>query len=268
MHIELSFQNITEAYREIIIAKLYMYCEGFEEQASGLIAIIAEKNYTQDVKDIIAGLEIAPGVNTILPQNWNHVWESNFEPVVVDDFVAVRADFHEPVSNVMHEIIITPKMSFGTGHHATTYLMMQMMKNMDFHNKSVFDFGTGTGILSILAKKLGAQSVTAIDIDEWSIENAGENFLKNSTDDIYLLQSDAPPIAASYNIILANINKNVLMATIPKLAALLNKDGAMLLSGLLTEDEVDIIRLCTNNSLIHTDKALKNGWIALQFNKL
>ena len=118
---------------------------------------------------------------TLIPEaNWNQVWESNFDPVIVDDFVAIRADFHEPVKGVSLEIIITPKMSFGTGHHATTYMMIEQMRELDFTGKSVFDFGTGTGVLAILAEKLGANKVIAVDNDEWSIENAEENFEKNN----------------------------------------------------------------------------------------
>ncbi len=132
------------------------------------------------LNDLTSSLQLSFSKTIIEETNWNQVWESNFDPVIVDDFVAVRAHFHEPIKNVQHEIVITPKMSFGTGHHATTYMMMQQMRELDFAGKNVFDFGTGTGVLAILAEKLGAQKVIAIDNDDWSIENADENVKRNN----------------------------------------------------------------------------------------
>lgn len=268
MHTQLTFENLDDTQKEIIIAKLYDYCEGFEEFEGGLKAIINTEKFTGDLKEILQTLQLKPIIEEILPQNWNLVWESNFEPVLVEDFVYVRADFHKPVTKAKHEIIITPKMSFGTGHHATTYLMMQMMREIDFAGKSVFDFGTGTGILSILAKKLGATNIIATDIDSWSIENAAENFQRNEIDGIELLQSESALHGNNNDIILANINKNILMGTIPQLASLLKANGILLLSGLLETDENDIVKLCTKSSLKLMQKSVKNGWIALKFNKL
>ena len=128
----------------------------------------------------IEPFQIGFSETTIEETNWNQVWESSFEPVVVDDFVAVRADFHEPIKGIKHEIVITPKMSFGTGHHATTYMMLEQMGKLDFKDKRVLDFGTGTGVLAILAEKMGAKKIIAIDNDEWSIENANENIKRNN----------------------------------------------------------------------------------------
>ena len=268
MHIQLTFDNITEEQKEILIARLSDYCDGFEENNSTLKAFVKESSFNEKLNELFANLNIKPSVEKVPEQNWNQLWESNFEPVVADDFVAVRADFHEPVKNVEHEIIITPKMSFGTGHHATTFLMMQLMRGIDFTGKSIFDFGTGTGILAILAKKLGAKSVIASDIDTWSIENAAENFNRNNIHDIKLIQSGSAVQGNNHDIILANINKNVLMEAIPQLAGILKKGGILLLSGLLQVDEKDIIELCTKNGLSLVKKQLKNGWIALNFNKL
>src|SRR5215216_2233510 len=187
-HIQLSIQA-KEEQQEILISELSeLDAIGFEQTVEILLAYFDENNFeSKEVHKVLS--DFVFHLTSIAKRNWNEVWESNFQPVIVDDFCAVRADFHEPIKNVQHEIIITPKMSFGTGHHATTYMMIEQMRQINFSNKKVFDFGTGTGILAILSKKLLASSVTAIDIDEWSIKNAEENFAKNNVNDIMLYQS-------------------------------------------------------------------------------
>jgi ribosomal protein L11 methyltransferase len=206
--------------------------------------------------------EFTFNITSIPEQNWNAVWESNFEPVVVDDFCAVRADFHQPIKNVQHEIIITPKMSFGTGHHATTYMMIEQMSNIDFTKKRVFDFGTGTGILAILAQKLGAASITASDNDEWSIENAEENFQKNDVHSIILYRSSAIP-KDSFDIILANINRNVLSEYASALVNILSPNGVLLVSGILKEDEKIIVAAF---NILQPIKVQQNkNWVSILF---
>jgi ribosomal protein L11 methyltransferase len=206
--------------------------------------------------------EFTFNITSIPEQNWNAVWESNFEPVVVDDFCAIRADFHQPIKNVQHEIIITPKMSFGTGHHATTYMMIEQMSNINFTKKRVFDFGTGTGILAILAQKLGAASITAIDNDEWSIENAKENFQKNDVHSITLYRSSAMP-KDSFDIILANINRNVLNEYASALVSILSPKGVLLVSGILKEDERVIVAAF---NILQPIKVQQNkNWISILF---
>ncbi len=173
-HIQIIIEANDEQ-QEILIGELEeVEAIGFEQTASNLLAYFEEDNFKSYEVNMLLK-EYTFHFTTLPKQNWNALWESNFEPVIVDDFCAIRADFHEPVKDGHHEIIITPKMSFGTGHHATTFMMIQQMRNISFKNKKVFDFGTGTGILAILAVKLGAALVTAIDNDEWSIKNAEEN---------------------------------------------------------------------------------------------
>ncbi len=216
------------------------------------------------LQEVLVPLSLQYQKAVIEPQNWNEIWESSFQPVVIDGFVGVRASFHEPIIAVEHEIVITPKMSFGTGHHATTWLMMQQMRELDFTGKSVFDFGTGTGILTILAKKLGAEAITAIDIDEWSIDNAAENFSNNICTGITLFQADTPAaVEGKFDIILANINKNILLQYIPLLVEKLNKGAILLLSGLLAEDEQDILLKSAENSLAHLNTKAKDKWISI-----
>src|SRR3954454_3992408 len=147
--VEIKIKNITGEKSEILIAELNeLDFDGFEEGENLLVAFIEEEKFDEDeLKQVTSTYHLSYEKNIIQQKNWNEEWEKNFAPVILDDFVAIRADFHQPIKTVQHEIIITPKMSFGTGHHATTHLMIQQMREMDFKNKTVFDFGTGTGIL-------------------------------------------------------------------------------------------------------------------------
>ncbi|MEI9809072.1 MAG: 50S ribosomal protein L11 methyltransferase [Bacteroidota bacterium] len=199
--------------------------------------------------------------------NWNQLWESNFDPVIVDDFVAVRADFHAPVKGVEHEIIVTPKMSFGTGHHATTYMMIQQMRQIDFTGKTVLDFGTGTGVLAILAEKLGAQKITALDHDDWSIDNAGENISRNNCKLIRLKKADTANVDNSCDIILANINKNVILDNFPVLVKQLAPGGILLLSGLLPGDQHDIFRKNDAYSLQLIQTTVRANWLCIKLSR-
>lgn len=265
--IAVSFINISALQTEILIAQLFSIgFEGFEETESGLQAFISSVAFDEEaIKEIAANQNCTYTLSVIEETNWNAVWESSFSPVAVDDFVAIRADFHEPADNVVYEIIITPKMSFGTGHHATTHMMVQRMRGLDFRHKSVFDFGTGTGVLSILAEKLGADTVLAIDNDEWSIDNAMENCQKNNCKKIKLLKADSPVQMGSFDIILANINKNVILDNLSTLHSCLQKDGTLVLSGLLSEDETDIITATAPLGLELRHKQEGNNWICLSF---
>ncbi len=251
-----------EGQQEILISQLdELNANGFEQTEDSLIAYFAENNFdSYEVNRLLHHYSFT--IATIKEQNWNHVWESNFQPVIVDDFCAIRADFHEPTENAEHEIIITPKMSFGTGHHATTYMMIQQMAEIDFAGKTVFDFGTGTGILAILAEKLGAERVSAIDVDVWSIENAKENMGKNGCRKIDIQLSSILP-DQPFDIILANINRNVILQYLPQLKKMLAENGTLLLSGLMTSDEEDIIHACTANALKLVKQTEKNNWISL-----
>ena len=242
---EIKIENISEEQSEILIAQLdEIGFNGFEEGENFLTAFIDEQNFDEDaLQQIISAHHLSYQKNFIQQKNWNEEWEKNFDPVIVDDFVAVRAEFHQPIKNIEHEIIITPKMSFGTGHHATTYMMIQQMGTIDFNNKIVFDFGTGTGILAILAEKLGAKNIIAIDNDEWSINNAKENSERNNCKRIQLFLVSELPSTEKFDIVLANINKNVILQHVKELTNLLAQSGQLLMSGLLIEDETEILML-------------------------
>jgi ribosomal protein L11 methyltransferase len=239
-----------EHQQEELIALLDDYpVAGFEQTDEKLIAYFSEENFVKD--EVVRVLEgYTYQVSDVEEKNWNEEWERNFKPVVVEDFVAVRAHFHEPINDVKHEIVITPKMSFGTGHHATTYMMMQQMRDMDFVNKRVFDFGTGTGILAILAEKLGADKVVAIDVDDChKIEVS--------------LSSQLPK--EQFDIILANINRNVILDYLPQLKNTLEPNATILFSGLLAADEEAIKDVADKNGLMFVQRKERQGWISMLY---
>lgn len=251
---------------EILVALLAdIGFEGFEESDNSIKAFIKETMLdTTAVNEVISSLQLKYTLTTVVQQNWNAEWERSFEPVVVEDFVAVRAGFHKPVANVQHEIVITPKMSFGTGHHATTYLMMLEMRQIDFVGKTVFDFGTGTGVLAILAEKMGAAKVDAIDIDEWSVENTHENVAANHCRNITVALAAAINTASKYDVVLANINLNILLANMGDIAAVCKKGATILFSGILTTDESMLKESAMKQGLVFVQVSQKNNWICMK----
>lgn len=266
---QIEFQHITAEQSDILIAELSIIgFNGFEENENTLKAFIPSADFDEAAVEKIAEKNAVTFTKSDIEEtNWNAVWEANFQPVVVDDFVGIRADFHEPIKGVEYEIVITPKMSFGTGHHATTYMMIQQMRKIDFRNKNVFDFGTGTGILAILAEKLGAAKIVAIDYDEWSITNTAENLERNHCSKSVLKQADNANGEEQYDVILANINKNVILDNLPALVKQLAPDGILLLSGLLASDEADIKSAASNFSVSLGEKTTQNNWIAIRFTR-
>ncbi len=250
--------------QEILISTLTsLGAIGFEQKNTYLLSYFNEEDFmSYDVNKALE--EEVFEIHTIEEKNWNEEWEKNFKPVSVGDFCGVRAHFHNALNNVAHDIIITPKMSFGTGHHDTTFMMIQLMENINFHNKKILDFGTGTGLLAILAEKLGSQNIKAIDFDKWSIENAEENIRVNDCVHIDLQLSSQLP-EEFFEIILANINLNVILESLSSLKKILVKDGLILFSGLLVEDENIMINYCTKLGLYIKEKRLRNNWLCLLF---
>jgi ribosomal protein L11 methyltransferase len=260
-HIQVSIEA-SEEEQEILISELSdLEAIGFEQTATHLLAYFEEYNFhSYEINRLIENRTFH--ITTLPKQNWNLVWENNFQPVIVDDFCAIRADFHQQIKNVEHEIVITPKMSFGTGHHATTYMMIEQMRHIDFVNKNVFDFGTGTGILAILGSRLGAASITAIDNDEWSIRNAEENFQKNNIHSVNLYVSSVIP-ENKFDIVLANINRNVLEQYSSALVNILSAKGILLVSGILEEDEKFIVDVFKNLRVANIQQ--KQNWLSILF---
>jgi Ribosomal protein L11 methylase len=268
-YIKIEIKTSSKEQSEILIAELSgINFDAFEEADDSLSAFIKEENFNDDeLNEIFSSKNIYYSKTTIADTNWNAKWESEFEPVIVNDFVAVRANFHQPIKNVKHEIIITPKMSFGTGHHATTYLMLQQMEGIDFTNNTVLDFGTGTGVLAIMAKKSGAQKVVAIDNDEWSINNAKENFAANNCNGIILRQRDNLHDIGKFDIVLANINLNIITNSIDQLNLITHPTSQLLLSGFLFTDEHILIKKFTTAGFAHVATYKRNEWIAMLLTK-
>ncbi|GMV76948.1 MAG: ribosomal protein L11 methyltransferase [Chitinophagaceae bacterium] len=266
-YIKLEISAANEALQNIAVALLSENgYDGFETTENFVYTYIDEDNYSEHlVKKVLQPFQLTFTASVIEQQNWNEVWESNFEPVIVDDFVGVRANFHAPIQQVQHEIIITPKMSFGTGHHATTFTVMQLMQEIDFKNKSVIDFGTGTGILAILAEKLGATEILAIDNDDWCIENSIENIQTNFCKNIQIKKADTASTEKKYDIVIANINKNIILDNLVFLHKACKENSTIILSGLLTSDEKEIIEKTSKFQWQHITTKEKNNWIALKF---
>lgn len=267
LYIELAIpvQDPTEA--DLLIGLLSgIGYDGFREEDDMLYACIDKEAYDHSLlmQSLPEGAG-EPAVHEIREENWNALWESSFDPVVIPGRLSVRAAFHQPVPGVEREIIITPKMSFGTGHHATTSLMMEVMLDVPFHQTHVLDFGTGTGVLAILAEQLGAVSVTAIDNDPWSIENARENVSINKCAGVELILADQLPENENYDVILANINRNVILANADHLTSLLKPGGRLLLSGLLAEDRTDIESAFRNRFPTPPVCRERKGWIVLVY---
>ncbi len=269
-----NFQINTEPENiEILIAFLgELPFDSFEEQEQGLNAYIQIKQFNKSIENKILDLQkqiwFTFDRQVIKAQNWNAIWESNFKPLIVDDFCAIRADFHEPVTNVAHEIIINPKMAFGTGHHETTFMVLQAMENIDFYNKNVLDYGCGTGILAILTSKLGAKQIDAVDIEIQSFENTLENAQNNKINNIKVIHGTLENIEdSSYGIILANINRNVILNSMESLYGRLVKNGKLIVSGILKQDKSLVLEKAADIGFRLNNTVQKNKWICSIFEK-
>ncbi|HYX09280.1 MAG TPA: 50S ribosomal protein L11 methyltransferase [Bacteroidales bacterium] len=259
---------------EILIALLgEIGYESFQENENGFSAYIPEKEFSLDKIDEIAGHLLSEHhVNNtyriIKEENWNAVWESNFEPVKITDDCVIRATFHAP-ENVPYEILVDPKMSFGTGHHETTWLMAKALLETEVSGKQVLDMGCGTGVLAILASMKGAAGVLAVDIDEWAYNNTLENIQLNKRNNISVLQGNVDSISGKYfDLILANINRNILLEQIRHYSETLKPGGKLFLSGIFREDEQIISEEAEKHALYKSWTTTKNKWIAIGFTKL
>lgn len=249
-----------------IITALLLDC-GFDAAEEGdqetMVSIRAAAYDEAKVREIFDRFRVAFSIDTVQQKNWNATWEESFEPVIVGSFAAVRAAFHAPVPGVRHDVIITPKMSFGTGHHATTFMMIEAMQQLELDGKSVIDFGTGTAVLAILAEKMGAASVLGIDNDEWSMRNARENIEANNCRHITLLLAETMTVDKQADIILANINLNVIVANLENIKASAHGDTAIVLSGFLVTDEAQLAASVANTGFQVIKTFHNNNWLAM-----
>ena len=272
IQLNLTIQPV-ESGREVVLAVLSeLGFESFVERERGLEAYIQESDWTPDLLDALYplsenGFDIGWSLLAIPPENWNAVWESDFQPIVIEDKCAVRAHFHDPI-DVPYELVITPKMSFGTGHHQTTYMMLNYLLQHPPKGHSLLDMGCGTGILAILAEKLGAVSINAIDVEPWCYQNTIENIATNGCKNIIPAEGDRSQIPPKeFNTILANINMNVLLLDIPLYAEQLKEDGSLFLSGFFTQDIPAIESKANQYGLKLVDFQNKDNWVAAHFKR-
>ncbi|MFV0565202.1 MAG: 50S ribosomal protein L11 methyltransferase [Flavobacteriaceae bacterium] len=256
---------------EILIAELgEVGFESFIETETGLSAYIQKTDWYDAILNDIQILnsdefEISFTFEDIEQTNWNEEWEKNFNPIEVDGTCTVRAPFH-PKPETRYDIIIEPKMSFGTGHHETTHMMIQYILNNDFSSKSVLDMGCGTGVLAILAEKRGAKPLDAVDYDNWCYLNSMENVEKNNCKHIAVIEGDASALGhKTYDVVIANINRNILLQDMAVYVSVLNKNGMLFLSGFYNSDIPVIQAECEKHKLKFAEKLERNNWVALKF---
>jgi len=263
----------TQPASDILIAELgELGFESFVETETGLSAYIQKSDWNPLILSQVASLNsgkynIVYDKEEIAPVNWNNEWEKNFEPIEIDETVSIRAPFHE-VGTLKHNLIIEPKMSFGTGHHETTHLMVQHLLALDLKDKKVLDMGCGTAVLAILAEKLGAKPIDAIDIDAWSYENSIENIERNDCKNISVFEGDASLLIDQvYDVIIANINRNILLSDMNTYNKVLKNNGIILLSGFYTED-IPFIHAATSPYGWTKELSLeRNNWVGLRYFK-
>ncbi len=275
-HIKFVFPVERVGQSDEIIALLQDFpFSGFHEEEAELTAYMEERLFEQDLYEkLFYEKSIKYCISVVEDKNWNEVWESDFEPVGVfregesSLFAWIRASFHQPHPDARFDLLITPKMSFGTGHHATTFQMMELMSGLDFQGKQVIDFGTGTGLLAILAEKMGASNILAIDNDDWSINNTLENIAANQCHNIDIVKAEeciSAPSPAS--IVLANINLNVILDNLSKIVNSAAPEAIILFSGILSQD-LDIISPAIEKSGLQIQKiASRNNWLIIEAKK-
>jgi ribosomal protein L11 methyltransferase len=248
--------------------------ESFVFNEGGFEAYVKKTDFNDQVIENLKGqfpdISFSFSTQEIKKENWNKEWEKNFNPVIVENFCCIRASFHPAASAPLMDVIIEPKMSFGTGHHQTTWLMAKALFGLNIKNRSVLDIGCGTGVLAIIAKKLGSHHVIGVDIDEWSIENSRENRKANGyrKDAIDFYQGTINSIETdTFDILLANINKNILLREMAKYASHLNPDGKLLISGFFESDCKELISAAEKAGLKSAGKETKNEWAILILEK-
>jgi len=260
---------------EILVAELSeIGFESFVEQESGVLAYIRTDQFNEELLktiDILSntGNQISFSNKKIKEENWNETWEKNyFEPIIIADKCVVRSSFHPKFPDIKYQITIDPKMSFGTGHHETTSLIVKEILEMEFTGKKVADLGCGTGILAILSALKSAKEITAIDIDEWCFNNTIENIELNNCNQIKVLLGDVKLLMKErYDVVFANINKNVLLSEMQYYAEIMKKGSELLLSGFYQSDFDDINRKCKEKGLTLLKQDVRNNWMMLKYYK-
>lgn len=265
--------SITTPWNDVVMSALgELGFESFIETETGFKAYILQ---SLDREDLLQDFEwmnhdlfdLAFAKAKIPPTNWNQEWEKNFDPIVVDDLCEVRAPFHTS-KQLKYDIVIEPKMSFGTGHHQTTFMIIQYLLKENLQGLEMLDMGSGTGVLAILAQMRGATAIDAIDIDTWCYENALENVERNKADKVTVILGGAEQLEGKrYDAIIANINLNVLLRDIPTYAGVLNEGGMIWFSGFYKTDVPAITSLCNEYGLVYDSLLEKDNWVAVKMFK-
>lgn len=276
-YIEINFDcnPNNEIVRDLLSASLAdIGFESFVESEKGVTAYIQEQSFDEDVlQSLLENLPVESQIiyssKSIEDKNWNEEWEKNyFQPLIIDDRCIIQSTFHKQPANYEYNILIDPKMSFGTGHHQTTELMIREMLNFNFARKSVLDMGCGTAILAILASMRGADPILAIDIDEWAYENAKENLGLNNVNNVEVKIGNSKLLGnEKFDVVLANINRNVLLNDISVYSSVLSKGGDLFMSGFYVEDILAIREACDENGLVYLHHGEKDNWAIVRFGK-
>lgn len=268
------FVKCSENFKDILIAELgELGFESMLESQHGVEAYVDQSEFNAELLEAMFARypdqPLSYTVERVATRNWNEEWEKNYDPIVVEDQCIVRATFHAPAPEYPYEVVINPRMSFGTGHHATTYLMIQQQLALDHVGKRVLDAGCGTAILAVMAEKLGATEVVAYDNNSWTIENAPENLELNGCKSISMLEGTIATLGlkGNFDIILANINKNVLLSEMSDYSSYLQPGGVLILSGFYLKDEDDIRGEAGKNGLEFVETHNRNDWSTMRFEK-
>ncbi|MCB0660192.1 MAG: 50S ribosomal protein L11 methyltransferase [Saprospiraceae bacterium] len=270
---EYSFDHLSEENMAVLFS-LYGFESFQENDGTTVLGYITHSNWEKDnfeteLQNYLNENNITSQVKDVNPQNWNAIWEASFTPVVVDTFCSVRADFHPKNASVKHDLVINPKMAFGTGHHGTTWMMMKFMESIDFRGKYVLDYGCGTGILSILASKCGAKNITAVDVEKESFDNTVDNSIINDTHNIDAVCGTIVDVSEKkYDVILANINRHILIDTGQSLVGLLNDNDILLLSGVLEAESQMVIDHYISLGCNFEKMLSREGWVAIKLTKV
>lgn len=273
-YFEFAFRGLSPELTEIMVAMLAdAGFDTFDESEDVLFAYLTEDLHTAEVGKIVNDLQEQFGFTYssqhIKDKNWNEEWEKNYSSILVKERCLIRAPFHEPMDHVDYDLIIEPRMAFGTGHHASTELMVGAMLDIDFKDKLVCDAGCGTAVLAVLAARMGAVSVTGIDNNDWAYNNALDNIALNHTEKTVRIELGELEMleGKQFDVILANINRNILIDYAGLLVGCLNPEGRLLLSGILNEDEEMVLDTYKQNGMHLTSVERLNGWSCLQVHK-
>lgn len=275
IQVNITFSPCEEMFTDVAASLLgEIGYESFTASENGMVAYVTENEFDEaQIKVALLELPFETKTSytfqTVLSQNWNEEWEKNyFEPIVIENECVIHSSFHKNTPIARYDILIDPKMSFGTGHHETTSQMLEQLLQMDVTGKSLLDMGCGTAVLAILAHKKGANPIDAIDIDEWACNNSTENIVLNETSNINVLLGGAELIENnSYDVILANINRNILLNDIHHYADSLLTSGFLVMSGFYTEDMPMIREEAERKKLTYVSHTVKNNWVAIKFSK-